>query len=65
MSVNRFVRDSVKERVGVEYLISHQVSDIPSNIMAEIKREAFEKFMPNKDPNDKKFLVNFYGSINI
>lgn len=47
MALNRFLREAVKQRMGVEFLINNAVSDIPSNVMRQIKKEAFEKYLPN------------------
>lgn len=47
MALNRFLREAVKQRMGVEFLINNAVSDIPINIMRQIKKEAFEKYLPN------------------
>jgi hypothetical protein len=47
MALNRFLRESVKQKLGAEFLIAHAVSDIPAMIMRQIKKEAFEKYLPN------------------
>ena len=47
MALNRFLRESVKTKLGAEFLIAHAVSDIPAGIMRQIKKEAFEKYLPN------------------
>lgn len=47
MALNRFLREAVKQRMGVEFLIEHAVSDIPINVMRQIKKEAFDKYLPN------------------
>jgi hypothetical protein len=43
MALNKFLRESVKQKLGAEFLIAHAVSDIPVHIMRQIKKEAFEK----------------------
>jgi hypothetical protein len=47
MALNKFLRESVKQKLGAEFLIAHAVSDIPVHIMRQIKKEAFEKYLPN------------------
>jgi hypothetical protein len=47
MALNKFLRESVKQKLGAEFLIAHAVSDIPAHIMRQIKKEAFEKYLPN------------------
>ena len=47
MALNRFLREAVKQRMGVEFLIENAVSDIPTHIMRQIKKEAFDKYLPN------------------
>ena len=47
MALNRFLREAVKQKMGVEFLINNAVSDIPSNVMRVLKKEAFEKYLPN------------------
>lgn len=33
--------------MGRDFLVTNAVSDIPSHIMRSIKKEAFEKYLPN------------------
>lgn len=47
MALNRFLREAVKQRMGIEFLIEHAVSDIPLPVMRLIKKEAFDKYLPN------------------
>jgi hypothetical protein len=44
--LNRFLRESVKQKLGPDFLLTHAVSDIPSGEMRIIKKEAFEKYLP-------------------
>lgn len=47
MALNRFLREAVKQRMGIEFLINNAVSDIPIHVMRQIKREALDKYLPN------------------
>lgn len=44
MVLNYFLRQTVKQRVGVDFLVTNPVSEIPVEIMKQIKKEAFEKY---------------------
>ena len=47
MALNRFLRKAVKHRMGVEFLIENAVSDITMHIMQQIKKEGYDKYLPN------------------
>ena len=47
IALNRHIRETVKEKVGVNFLANHSVSEIPSEIMDSIKKEAFELYLPS------------------
>jgi hypothetical protein len=47
IALNRYIRDKVKEKVGVDFLVAHQISEIPAEIMEDIKKDAFMRFLPN------------------
>lgn len=47
ISLNRFLRESVKQKMGCDFLINNAVSDIPISVMRSIKKEAFEKYLPH------------------
>ena len=37
----------VKEKVGIHFLYSHAIAEIPSEIMQEIKKDAFSRYLPS------------------
>jgi hypothetical protein len=41
------LRETVKQRMGIDFLIANAVSDIPLHVMKQIKKEAFDKYLPN------------------
>ncbi len=47
IALNRFLRESVKQKLGGDFLASHAVSDIPMAVMRAIKAEAFAKHLPH------------------
>lgn len=47
MALNKFLRESIKQKVGIEFLTTHAISEIPFDVMKQIKNEAFEKYLPN------------------
>jgi hypothetical protein len=47
ISLNRFLRESVKQKLGADFLLTNAVSDIPMTIMRAIKKEAFDKYLPH------------------
>ena len=43
---NKFVRESVEQRLGKEFLLLHEIQEIDSLVMEEIKKEALQAFPP-------------------
>lgn len=43
---NKFVREKVEARLGKDFLLLHEIQEINSDIMEEIKKEALEAYPP-------------------
>jgi hypothetical protein len=42
--INKFLRESIKERLGEEFLINKRISEIPRDLIDEIKSKWVQHF---------------------